>query len=83
MCNSELEIQRNELKKVTALRSMPAIPYFVSKQEELQKVSSFLKQKEATSFLFNKKSKKLILKPFKHKYSDTGPTRHYTPATQE
>lgn len=80
MCNSELEIQRNELKKVTALRSMPAIQ---RKQEELQKVSSFLKQKEATSFLFNKKSKKLILKPFKHRYSDTGPTRHYTPATQE
>lgn len=71
MCNSELEIQRNELKKVTALRSMPAIQ---RKQEELQKVSSFL---------FNKKSQKLILKPFKHRYSDTGPTRHYTPATQE
>ena len=54
MCNSELEIQRNELKKVTALRSMPAIQ---RKQEELQKVSSFLKQKEVTSFLFNKKER--------------------------
>jgi hypothetical protein len=77
MCNSELEIQRNELKKVTALRSMPAI---LRKQEELKKVPF---KKEATSFLFNKKSQKLILKPFKHRYSDTGPTRHYTPATQE
>jgi hypothetical protein len=80
MCNSELEIQRNELKKVTALRSMPAI---LRKQEELKKVPSFFNKKEATSFLFNKKSQKLILKPFKHRYSDTGPTRHYTPATQE
>jgi hypothetical protein len=74
MSNSELENTRNELNKDTTkyLRSMSA------PQEELKKVPL-----KATSFLFNKKSQKLILKPFKHRYSDTGPTRHYTPATQE
>ena len=80
---SELKILRNELKKTTTQGSMPAIH---GKQEELQKVSHAIlrkQKKEVTSFLFNKKSQKLILKPFKHIYSDTGPTRHYTPATQE
>lgn len=33
--------------------------------------------------LFNKKLKKLVVKPLKHIYSDTGKTRHYTPAAQE
>jgi len=33
--------------------------------------------------LFNKKMKKLVIKPLKHIYSDTGKTRHYTPAAQE
>lgn len=36
-----------------------------------------------TPILFNKKTKKLVLKPLKHIYSDTGKTRHYTPAAQE
>lgn len=33
--------------------------------------------------LFNKKSKKLNVKPLKYIYSDTGKTRHYVPAAQE
>jgi hypothetical protein len=33
--------------------------------------------------LFNKKMKKIVIKPLKHIYSDTGRTRHYTPAAQE
>jgi len=33
--------------------------------------------------LFNKKIKKLAVKPLKHIYSDTGKPRHYTPAAQE
>jgi hypothetical protein len=33
--------------------------------------------------LFNKKIRKFVLKPLKHIYSDTGKTRHYTPAAQE
>jgi hypothetical protein len=33
--------------------------------------------------LFNKKMKKLVIKPLKHIYSDTGESRHYTPAAQE
>ena len=33
--------------------------------------------------LFNKKIKKGVVKPLKHIYSDTGITRHFTPAAQE
>jgi hypothetical protein len=33
--------------------------------------------------LFNKKIKKLLVKPLKHIYSDTGKSRHFTPAAQE
>jgi hypothetical protein len=33
--------------------------------------------------LFNKKIKKLLVKPVKHIYSDTGKSRHFTPAAQE
>ena len=36
-----------------------------------------------TPILFNKKIKKGVVKPLKHIYSDTGITRHYTPAAQE
>lgn len=33
--------------------------------------------------LFNKKIKKLLVKPLKHIHSDTGKSRHFTPAAQE
>lgn len=33
--------------------------------------------------LFNKKIKKGVIKPLKQIYSDTGNTRHFTPAAQE
>src|SRR5690348_18480318 len=33
--------------------------------------------------LFNKKIKKLLVKPIKHIYSDTVKSRHFTPAAQE
>jgi Mitochondrial ribosomal protein (VAR1) len=36
-----------------------------------------------TPILFNKKMKKLVVKPLNHIYSDTGKTRHFTPAAQE
>jgi len=36
-----------------------------------------------TPVLFNQKIKKLIIKPLKHIYSDTGKIRHFTPAAQE
>lgn len=36
-----------------------------------------------TPDLFNKKIKKLEVKSLKHIYSDTGKTRHFTPAAQE
>jgi hypothetical protein len=36
-----------------------------------------------TPLLFNKKIKKGVVKPLKHIYSDTGITRHFTPAAQE
>lgn len=39
--------------------------------------------KHNTSILFNKKIKKLVIKPLKHLYSDTGKARHFTPAAQE
>ena len=39
--------------------------------------------KHNTSILFNKKIKKLVIKPLKHIYSDTGKARHFTPAAQE
>ena len=46
----------------------------------IQPVSSDTKN---SPILFNKKLKKLVIKPLKHIYSDTGKTRHYTPAAQE
>jgi len=46
----------------------------------IQPVSSDTKN---SPILFNKKHKKLVIKPLKHIYSDTGKTRHYTPAAQE
>lgn len=36
-----------------------------------------------TPILFTKKIKKFVVKPLKHIYSDTGRTRHFTPAAQE
>ena len=33
--------------------------------------------------LFNTKIKKLVIKPLKHIYSDTGKSKHFTPAAQE
>jgi hypothetical protein len=36
-----------------------------------------------TPILFTKKIKKFVIKPLKHIYSDTGKTRHFTPAAQE
>jgi Mitochondrial ribosomal protein (VAR1) len=39
--------------------------------------------KNNTPVLFNKKIKKLVIKPLKHIYSDSGKTRHFTPAAQE
>lgn len=42
-----------------------------------------LSDKKNSPILFNKKMKKLVIKPLKHIHSDTGSTRHYTPAAQE
>jgi len=42
-----------------------------------------LSNQKNSPVLFNKKMKKLVFKPLKHIYSDTGKTRHYTPAAQE
>jgi hypothetical protein len=42
-----------------------------------------LSNQKNSPVLFNKKIKKLVIKPLKHIYSDTGKTRHYTPAAQE
>jgi len=42
-----------------------------------------LSNQKNSPVLFNKKMKKLVIKPLKHIYSDTGKTRHYTPAAQE
>jgi hypothetical protein len=39
--------------------------------------------KNNTPVLFTKKIKKFVIKPLKHIYSDTGRTRHFTPAAQE
>ncbi len=39
--------------------------------------------KNNTPILFTKKIKKFVIKPLKHIYSDTGKTRHFTPAAQE
>ena len=36
-----------------------------------------------TPLLLHKKIKKGVVKPLKHIYSDTGITRHFTPAAQE
>jgi ABC-type phosphate/phosphonate transport system ATPase subunit len=36
-----------------------------------------------TSVFFNKKMKKLSIKPLNNIYSDTGKGRHFTPAAQE
>lgn len=36
-----------------------------------------------TPVFFNKKIKKLVVKPLKHIFSDTGKTKHFTPAAQE
>ena len=36
-----------------------------------------------TPILFNKKSKKILVKPLKYIRSDTGKSRHFTPAAQE
>lgn len=46
-------------------------------------VYSYKVAKDNTPILFNKKIKKLVIKPLKHIYSDTGKTRHFTPAAQE
>ena len=35
------------------------------------------------SDIFNKKSKKFLIKDLTHVTNDTGKTRHYTPAAQE
>jgi hypothetical protein len=42
-----------------------------------------LSNQKNSPVLFNKKMKKLVIKPLNHIYSDTGKTRHYTPAAQE
>ena len=36
-----------------------------------------------TPVLFSKKSKRYVIKPLTHINSDTGITRHFTPAAQE
>jgi hypothetical protein len=36
-----------------------------------------------TPVLFNKKSKRCVIKPLIHINSDTGITKHFTPAAQE
>lgn len=36
-----------------------------------------------TPLLFNKKSKNTVIKPLTYIRSDTGKTRHFTPAAQE
>jgi hypothetical protein len=36
-----------------------------------------------TPILFNKKSKNIVIKPLTYIRSDTGKTRHFTPAAQE
>jgi len=69
---SELEIKKNDLM----CEEQPKVSGIAPQQ--LQKIPN-----KPTSLLFNKKSQKLIFKPFKHRYSDTGPNRHYTPAVQE
>lgn len=60
-------------------------------KKEHKKHSQFFKSdlygykeiKDNTPLLFNKKIKKGVVKPLKHIYSDTGITRHFTPAAQE
>jgi hypothetical protein len=41
------------------------------------------KKKDNTPLLLKKKSKKLVTKPLTYIRSDTGKTRHFTPAAQE
>src|SRR5438045_4611928 len=43
----------------------------------------FNKENKTSSILFNKKSKVIISKPLTYIESDTGKTRHFTPAAQE
>ena len=39
--------------------------------------------KDNTPLLFEKKSKNIVIKPLTYIRSDTGKTRHFTPAAQE
>ena len=42
-----------------------------------------INSKNETPVLFNKKSKKIVIKPLSYIRSDTGKTRHFTPGAQE
>jgi len=53
------------------------------KKDQFNKSNEYSETLINTPILFNKKIKKLIVKPLKHIYSDTGKTRHFTPAAQE
>jgi uncharacterized protein YunC (DUF1805 family) len=43
----------------------------------------FKKDLDNTPVLFNKKSKRYVVKPLTYINSDTGITKHFTPAAQE
>jgi len=55
----------------------------ISSQLHKSDVYGYKVTKDNTPLLFHKKTKKGVIKPLKHIYSDTGKTRHFTPAAQE
>jgi hypothetical protein len=55
----------------------------IDSQFKISHLYNYKVTNENTPLLFNKKIKKEVVKPLKHIYSDTGITRHFTPAAQE
>jgi len=52
------------------------------KIEENKNISE-MKLKDNRPILLGKKVKRIVAKPYIYVYSDTGQTRHFTPAAQE
>jgi hypothetical protein len=57
--------------------------YQIDSQFKISDLYNYKAANDNTPLLFNKKIKKGVVKPLKHIYSDTGITRHFTPAAQE
>jgi len=74
---------KNNAEIINQFKSSHTINTINSKNSLNISNSSTESRNKSVPVLFNKKIKKLLVKPLKHIYSDTGKSRHFTPAAQE